>query len=361
MKVLTSYTIDELAKEMERSGMERFRAFQVFKWIYKKFQTDFDAMTDISKEHRKLLRESFLVHPIELETKVEAEDSTKYIFRTLDGHAVETVLIKERDHLTLCVSSQIGCAVGCKFCATAMDGLIRNLRVEEILDQLLQVQLRILPERIRNVVFMGMGEPLANYENIRKAIEIFISPWGLDLSKRRVSISTSGLIPQIKRMIQDQVMRDINLAVSINAPFEFLRASLMPISKTNTLGELMEVLKNYPYPKGRKIMLEYVMIKDVNDSVKHAQMLVNLIGEYKRKFKVNLIPYNPSLGIAYERPAMDRVYEFQRVLLDRGISAFVRISKGFEIFGACGQLRSKENMIKLSKWEEKAGLLNLYR
>ncbi len=361
MKVLASYTIDEFIKEVEKLGMGRLRASQVFKWVYKKFQTDFEAMTDISKEHRKLLKENFLVHSLELETQVEAEDSIKYIFRTRDGHAVETVLIRERDHLTLCLSSQIGCAVGCKFCATAMDGLIRNLRVEEILDQLFQVQLRILPERIRNVVFMGMGEPLANYENVRKAIEILISPWGLDISKRRVSVSTSGLISQINRMAKDQVMKDINLAVSINAPFEFLRESLMPISKTNTLGELMEVLKSYPYPKGRKIMLEYVMIKDVNDSVKHAQALLSLIGKHKKKFKVNLIPYNPSLGIAYERPTIDRVYKFQRVLLDDGVSAFVRISKGFEIFGACGQLRSKESMIKLKRWEEKAGLLNLYQ
>ncbi|WP_340695074.1 23S rRNA (adenine(2503)-C(2))-methyltransferase RlmN [Hydrogenobacter thermophilus] len=356
MEYITSYNLEELRERLAKLGMEKYRAVQILGWIYKKFQTDFDHMTDISKENRKLLKENFFVHPLELKEEVQAEDSTKYLFRTSDGYTVESVLIKERDHLTLCVSSQIGCAVGCKFCATAIDGLVRNLRTEEILDQFLHIQMKILPQRIRNVVFMGMGEPLANYENVRKAVEIMVSPWGIDLSKRRVSVSTSGIVAQIKRMSEDPIMKEVNLAVSINAPSQQLRELLMPISKTNDLSTLMKILKDYPYPKGRRIMLEYVIIKGINDKEEDALSLARLIGKYKSKFKVNLIPYNPDPDLPYERPSLEDIYKFQKVLWENGISAFVRLSKGVNIFGACGQLR-KRDVIKLREWkEEKAGL-----
>jgi 23S rRNA (adenine2503-C2)-methyltransferase len=342
MEYITPYNLDELRALVSKWGMPNYRAVQITRWIYKKFQTDFDLMTDISKEERKLLKEKFLVHTLEFQKEVPAEDSTKYLFKTKDGHTVETVLIRERDHLTLCVSSQIGCAIGCKFCATTIDGLVRNLKTEEIIDQFLQVQRRIMPQRIRNVVFMGMGEPLANYENVRKAVEIMVSPWGIDLSKRRISISTSGLIAQIKRMSQDPIMRDVNLAVSINAPYEKLREALMPISKTNSLSELIKTLKDYPYPKGRRIMLEYVLIKGVNDTKECAVAFGRIIGRHKNKFKVNLIPYNPDPDLPYERPQLAQVYEFQKILWSMDISTFIRLSKGISVFGACGQLRKRE-------------------
>ncbi|MEJ7554098.1 MAG: 23S rRNA (adenine(2503)-C(2))-methyltransferase RlmN, partial [Aquificaceae bacterium] len=199
MRVLTSFNLTELRDIFKELGLEPYRANQVLDWVYKKFETDFQNMTNLSKAHRNMLSEHFKVHTLELVGKVPAEDSVKYIFRTEDGHLIETVLIFERDHLTLCVSSQVGCAVGCKFCATAKDGLLRNLTTSEIIDQYLLVQ-KETPNKIRNVVFMGMGEPLANYEAVRKAVEIMVSPWGIDLSKRRVSISTSGLVAQIRRM-----------------------------------------------------------------------------------------------------------------------------------------------------------------
>jgi len=348
MELITSYNLKELRDRVSELCMPPYRANQILSWIYKKCETDFEQMTDISKEERKRLKGLFKVHTLELVREVPSDDSTKYLFRTQDGHLIETVLIKERDHLTLCVSSQVGCAVGCKFCATALDGLKRNLNTEEIIDQFLQVQRRVLPNRIRNVVFMGMGEPLANYENVRKAVEVMISPWGIDLSKRRVSISTSGIISQLKRMSQDPIMRELNLAVSINAPTQRLRESLMPISKTNTLEELMKVLKEFPYPKGRRIMLEYVLIKGVNDSPEDAKLLAELIGRHKHKFKVNLIPYNPDPDLPFKRPSMEDVYKFQKVLWDRGISTFIRISKGLSVFGACGQLRKRESVIMSS-------------
>ncbi len=339
-EALTSYNLQELRERFKQLGVEPYRANQVLNWVYKRFEDNFQNMTDLSKDLRERLAQVFDIHTLSLREKVQAEDSVKYIFQTKDGHLVETVLIFEKDHLTLCVSSQVGCAVGCLFCATAKDGLIRNLDTSEILDQYLQVQ-RDASQRIRNVVFMGMGEPLANYEKVRKAVEVMVSSWGIDLSKRRVSISTSGLINQLKRMAKDELLREVNLAVSINAPNQHMRRYLMPLGKSNTLEELMQTLVEFPYPPDRRIMLEYVLIKDVNDSPKYAHELARLVKPHRKKFKVNLIPYNPDPSLPFERPTMERVYEFQSVLRSYNISTFVRISKGVDVFGACGQLRSK--------------------
>jgi len=348
MEYITNYTLSELKERFKDLGLEPYRAKQVFRWIYKKFIADFARMTDLSKEHRKLLSENFQFHPLEKLDRVGASDAIKYLFKTTDNHIVETVLIKERDHYTLCVSSQIGCAVGCTFCATALDGLKRNLTTAEIIDQYIQVQQDLGEEKIRNVVFMGMGEPLANYENVKKAVEIMVSSEGLDLSKRRITISTSGIISQLKRMAQDEVMREVNLAVSLNAVSQKAREELMPLAKTNTLKELMEVLKSFPLPKYRRITLEYVLIKGINDSVKDAQKLAKLIGKHKKRFKVNLIPFNPDPNLPYERPSLTEIMKFQKVLWKYGISNFVRFSKGIEVFGACGQLRAKR--LKPESW-----------
>lgn len=340
MEIISSHNLKELRGRFESLGLEAYRANQVLNWVYKRFKTDFHQMTDLSKSHREMLAENFKVHTLKLLGRLDASDSVKYLFQTEDGHIIETVLIFEKDHLTLCLSSQVGCAVGCRFCATAKDGLIRNLHTSEIVDQYLQVQ-KELSQKVRNVVFMGMGEPLANYENVRKSIEIMVSSWGIDLSKRRVSLSTSGLIAQLKRMAEDELLREINLAVSINAPSQYLREFLMPLSKTNSLDELLDVLVEFPYPEDRRIMLEYVLIDGVNDSPMHAQELCKLIKPYRRKFKVNLIPYNPDSSLPFQRPPMERVYAFQEVLRKANISTFIRLSKGIEVFGACGQLRSK--------------------
>ncbi|MEN3028754.1 MAG: 23S rRNA (adenine(2503)-C(2))-methyltransferase RlmN [Aquificaceae bacterium] len=334
MELLTSYTLGELRERLEELGLEAYRANQVLNWLYKRFEVDFQNMTDLPKAHRELLSRHFRMHTLELIHKTTAEDSVKYLFRTQDGHIIETVLILERDHFTLCLSSQVGCAVGCRFCATAKDGLLRNLTTAEIVDQYVLVQ-KETPHRIRNVVFMGMGEPLANYEAVRKAVEIMVSPWGIELSKRRVSLSTSGLLTQIKRMAKDPLLKELNLAVSLNATSQHLREFLMPIGKTNTLQELMQTLVEFPYPSDRRIMLEYVLIKDVNDSKAQAQELARLVAPHRRRFKVNLIPYNPDPSLPFERPPMERVYAFQDILRSYHISTFVRLSKGLEIFGAC--------------------------
>ncbi len=354
---IAGYTLSELKAEISSLGFEPYRAEQVLRWIYHRSVHDFTAMTDLPKDLRSLLRERFSTSSLRLVQRVSAPSAVKYLFETADGHTVETVLIRERDHLTLCVSSQIGCAVGCRFCATAIDGLIRNLTTAEIVDQFLQVQ-RTEGEKPRNVVFMGMGEPLANYENVRKAVEIMISPWGLDLSKRRVTISTSGLISPLRRMAGDPLLREVNLAVSLNSPRQKLREELMPLSARNTIGELMDVLRSFPLRRYRRITLEYVLIGDVNDAPEFARELAKLIGRGRKRFKVNLIPYNPDPALPYRRPSMERILEFQRILWESGISTFVRFSKGYEIFGACGQLRQRRLVLKSHSHESAPQVAN---
>jgi 23S rRNA (adenine2503-C2)-methyltransferase len=345
MENLLSFTLTELRTAFEEEGIKPYRADQIFKWLYKKKVNDFSLMTDLPKDLRETLSEKYATSSLKLIERVKAPDSEKFLFGTFDGHRVETVLIKERDHLTLCVSTQIGCAVGCRFCSTAVDGLIRNLTADEIIDQYLQVA-RITGAKIRNVVFMGMGEPLANYLNLRKAVEIMVSPWGLDLSKRRVTVSTSGLIAPLRKMTKDPLLRDVNLAVSVNSPFETERENLMPLLKEGSLTELMEILYQFPLRPYRKITLEYVLINGVNDSQDHARALARLVHPKRKKFKVNLIPFNPSPELPFSRPPLERVMEFQRILWKEGISTFVRFSKGFETFGACGQLRARRTMLK---------------
>ncbi len=310
-------------------------------------------MTDLSKEFRRWLSENVRFHTLTPVERVEASDSVKYIFKTEDGKLIETVLIKEKDHWTLCVSTQIGCNVGCKFCATALDGLYRNLTAAEIVDQLFWVQKDIKGlekpwNKVRNIVFMGMGEPLANFANVKKAVQIFIDQKGVDISKRRLTISSSGILHQLEKMASDEVLKNVNLAISLNAPDQKTREEIMPITKTNPFEKLWDLLVNYPLPEGRKITLEYVLIKGVNDLPEHAQKLAHLVRPYRKRFKVNLIPYNPNPVLPYERPDEGRIYRFQKTLLDNAIIATVRWSKGQEVFGACGQLRAKrEGLIKI--------------
>ncbi len=346
MELLIEKTLPELRDWVQENNLERYRADQIYQWMFKKWEDHPQNMTNLSKELRRWLSENVKFHTLEKVERLEAPDSVKYLFRTEDGYLVETVLIREKDHWTLCVSTQIGCNVGCKFCATAKDGLIRNLRVGEIVDQLFWVQkdIKDLPKpwnKVRNIVFMGMGEPLANFKNLKKAVEIFIDQKGVDISKRRLTISSSGILHQLQKMAEDEILRNVNLAISLNAPNQEVREEIMPITKTNPFNELWNLLVNYPLPEGRKITLEYVLIKDINDREEHAEELARLIKPHRRRFKVNLIPFNPSPVLPYERPNEERIYRFQKILLDNAIITTVRWSKGQEVFGACGQLRAK--------------------
>ncbi|MBK3332158.1 23S rRNA (adenine(2503)-C(2))-methyltransferase RlmN [Persephonella atlantica] len=351
MTEIKNLNFGELERWVRQQGWKKFRAGQIAKWIYTKKAGSYDEMTDLSKDIRNFLKENTVLNVLQLITYEQSKEdgSIKFLWRLKDGHTIETVFIPERNHYTLCVSTQVGCAVGCDFCFTTKDGLIRNLSTAEIIDQYIQSQRFVgLEKRISNVVFMGMGEPLANYENVKKAVQIMTDDRMLGLSHRKITISSSGIIHQIKRMYQDSSFPQVRLAVSLNAADQKTREKLMPISETNTLENLMKTLNSLPVKTGYRIMLEYVLIKNVNDRPEDAHRLAKLIGKNKKRYKVNLIPFNPYPGSPYERPEEERVNRFHKILWQYNIGAFVRWSKGKDISAACGQLRKKEITEKVS-------------
>ncbi|MCX7738844.1 MAG: 23S rRNA (adenine(2503)-C(2))-methyltransferase RlmN [Hydrogenothermaceae bacterium] len=336
----------ELEEFVLKRGWQKFRAKQIAKWIYTKKVYSYDEMTDLSKEIRNKLKEEAEFDALELITYQQSklDGTVKFLWKLKDGNSIETVLIKEKDHWTLCVSTQVGCAVGCMFCYTTKDGLIRNLSTAEIVQQYINVQ-RLLGEgkenRISNIVYMGMGEPLANYDNVKKSVQIFTHPDMCKLSHRKITISSSGILHQIRRMYEDNDFPEVKLAVSINASQQNQRQFLMPISQTNTLEDLLVLLRTISLKPGWRITLEYVLIKGLNDTVEDAKRLADLIKRDRHRFKVNLIPFNPFPGSPFQRPEEERVYRFEKVLWDNGIATFIRWSKGIDIDAACGQLRKK--------------------
>jgi len=342
---LKDFNYKELENWVKNRGWQKFRAKQIAKWLYSKKVSSYDEMTDLSKDIRSYLKENTEFESLKLVSfeKSKIDGSIKFLWKLKDGNTIESVFIPERDHNTICISTQVGCAVGCKFCYTTKDGLIRNLTTAEIIDQYLQVQRFVgIENRISNVVYMGMGEPLANYENVKKSVQIFTDKNMLDLSNRKITISSSGILAQINKMYEDKEFPLVRLAVSLNASDQKIRENIMPISKTNTLEDLINTLNSLPYKTGYRIMLEYVLIKNVNDSEEDAKKLVKLIKDNKKRYKVNLIPFNPFEESEYERPDTEKVEKFQKILWDANISAFIRWSKGKDISAACGQLRKKE-------------------
>ncbi len=344
---LKNFNFKELENWVKEQGWPKFRAKQLAKWIYNKKVGSYDEMTDISKEIRQYLKDNTQLDTLELVSfeKSKIDGSIKFLWKLHDGHTIESVFIPERDHNTLCISTQVGCAVGCKFCYTTKDGLLRNLTTAEIVDQYIQVQrfVGLEPEkRISNIVYMGMGEPLANYDNVKKSVQILTDEKMVGLSNRKITISSSGIIAQILKMYEDKEFPQVRLAVSLNAADQKTREMIMPIAKTNTLEDLMKTLNSLPFKTGYRIMLEYVLLKGINDREKDAHNLARLIGKNKKKYKVNLIPFNPFEGSEFERPDEKRVERFQKILWDYNISAFIRWSKGKDISAACGQLRKKQ-------------------
>ncbi len=351
---IKNFDFKELENWVKGQGWQKFRAKQIAKWIYNKKVSSFDEMTDLSKEIRNQLKEKANLNVLELVTFEQSKEdgSIKFLWRLKDGNTIESVFIPEKGHNTLCISTQVGCAVGCKFCFTTKDGLIRNLTTAEIVDQYIQSQrfVGLEPEkRISNIVYMGMGEPLANYENVKKSVRIFTDDRMAGLSNRKITISSSGIIHQIVKMYEDKDFPQVRLAVSLNAADQKTREELMPISETNTLEDLMKTLNSLPVKTGYRIMLEYVLIKDINDSPKDAHKLAKLIGKNKKRYKVNIIPFNPYPGSPYERPDKERVDRFHKILWQYNIGAFVRWSKGKDISAACGQLRKKDTEVFLGK------------
>ncbi len=336
-------TREELSQWLDGKGIRPFRARQIFKWLYLKNADSFEQMTDLSKEMRMVLAEHFSIDRLVLqEHQISADTTEKYLFQLKDNQHIESVLIPEKDHFTLCVSSQVGCAMDCRFCLTAKGGLIRNLTVGEIIAQIRDARSFLIekgmdPLSLSNLVFMGMGEPLANYGNLIKALRIITdTDFGLKFSPRRVTVSTSGLLPQITKLGQDS---DVNLAVSLNATTDALRTKLMPVNRKYPLADLLETCRTFQMKPRNKITFEYILMKGVNDAPEDARKLVTLLRPVKAK--VNLIPYNEHDHGEFKRPERETITRFLQVLLDAGMTAITRKSKGDDILAACGQLKAK--------------------
>jgi len=339
---LLDLSLNDLGHWFEARGVRSYRAGQVFKWMYRKQTDAFCAMSDLSKEVRELLDASFSVNRLELVTTVKSRDgSIRYLFRLSDGHTIESVLMPETDHSTVCISTQVGCAQGCAFCLTGASGFVRNLTAGEIIGQVRDIQRDAgdMP-RLSNIVFMGMGEPLANYEAVVQSIGILTdASHGLGFSSRKVTLSTVGLVPKMLQLGQDVV---VNLAVSLNAADNETRNRLMPINRVFPLERLMAACKEYALPNRRRITFEYILMEGINDGVSDAFRLVRLL--HGIRAKVNLIPFNEHEGSSFRRPSEDAILKFQSILMERGLTAIIRNSRGQDIGAACGQLRADRNL-----------------
>ena len=327
------------AREMEEwavsHGLEPYRGRQIRHWLFTKLAGSSDEMGNIPKAVRAFVRENAIINPLEEVKALESEDGTrKYLFKLQDGHFIESVLIPERDHLTLCISSQAGCAMGCSFCLTGKQGLKRDLNASEIIEQVIFVKRSLEdPERLRNIVLMGMGEPLANYDAVMKALGNLIADDGMNFSHRKVTLSTCGLVPEMKRMGRDIT---VNLAVSLNAADDETRSSLMPINRKYPLTTLIRACREFPLPNRRMITFEYILINNVNDRNQDALRLSRLLSGMRAK--MNLIPLNPSPHSDLTPPPMNRILHFQDLLIKHHFTAIIRKSKGTDILAACGQL-----------------------
>lgn len=330
---------EELTDWLKDRGAAPFRARQILKWIYGRQADSFAAMTDLKKDIRLLLSDQFAIPRLDVETVAESRDgSRKYLFRLADDRRIETVLIPEKDHHTLCVSTQVGCAQGCGFCMTAAGGFERNLSAGEIIAQVRDIRrdLGAAPaKRLSNIVFMGMGEPLANYRNLVKALRVITDDaHGLGFSTRRVTVSTAGLVPRMADLGRDA---DVNLAVSLNAADDETRNRIMPINRTYPIDTLLAACRDYPLKPRRRITFEYILMKGINDAPADARKLVKLL--HPIRSKVNLIPFNEHPGSPFERPSPEAIDGFQQILLDANMTVIIRHSKGRDIGAACGQLR----------------------
>ena len=319
--------------------IESYRADQILKWIYLRQADRFDLMTDIAKDIRPVLEGHFTIGRLQKEkVEISIDGSQKYLFKLEDGKRIESVLIPERDHYTLCISSQAGCAQDCRFCLTARGGFQRNLSKAEIVSQVRDIKLQVEDSMpLSNLVFMGMGEPLANYKNLVDAIEVITdSSSGLGFAGRRVTVSTAGLVSRLAALGRDT---KVNLAISLNATDNDTRNRLMPINRKFPIEKLLEACQHFPLPGGRRITFEYVLLKDVNDTGEDAHRLVKLLRPIKSK--INLIPFNPYEGCQYQRPDEDAILRFQKILIDKNYTVMIRRSKGQDINAACGQLAAK--------------------
>ena len=331
---------DCLVQWFEEHGIRPFRADQVMRWVYNRKATSFDEMTNINKALRDRLSNHFAIDGLTMiEAQQSADGTRKLCFALKDDTRIESVLIGEKDHYTVCISAQAGCAMGCTFCMTAKNGLVRNLTAGEIIGQVMAAQ-QLTPDDkpLSNIVLMGMGEPLANYDNVMQALDIITDAEnGLKFASRRITLSTAGIVPKIGALGKN---RKIKLAISLNAPDNETRSRLMPINRRYPIEKLLDACRAYDRIHRDRITFEYILLKDVNDSPVHARKLAKLLAPIRGK--INLIPYNPHDGSEFMRPEKYAIEAFQAILVEKHYTTMIRWSKGDDISAACGQLAGRK-------------------
>jgi 23S rRNA (adenine2503-C2)-methyltransferase len=334
--VLTDLTRTQLETALRELGAPAFRARQIFQWVHRRGVGDFAAMTDVPEALRVQLAGLFRFTQITVARRDVSDDGTqKFLLRLGDGRTIESVFIPDTPNQTFCVSTQVGCAMGCRFCLTATMGLVRHLSPGEIVGQVAVLADALeLRGKTFNLVFMGMGEPLHNYDGTMTAVRILADELGMGIPPRRMTLSTVGLVPAIERLAGEEVMP--NLAISLHATTDEQRGSLVPVNRTYGIADVLEACRQFPLGRRDRITFEYVLLDGVNDTPADAHRLARLLGDLKAK--VNLIPLNPAAGIPFERPSDDQVNTFGRILADSGVIVSVRKSRGRDIRAACGQL-----------------------
>ncbi|SHO45368.1 23S rRNA (adenine(2503)-C(2))-methyltransferase RlmN [Desulfopila aestuarii] len=348
---LKNFDQEQLVKYVQSLGQPGFRGKQIMSWLYRPGVTDFAEMTDLAKDFRKILSEhayiSNFTDPI---VELSSDGCVKFGFRLEDGHIIESVLIPEPDRNTLCISSQVGCAMHCSFCLTGTMGFLRNLTPSEIVNQVCAVRdyllampddTRIGPDRVTNLVFMGMGEPLNNLKNVLTSLSILTEPKGLDLTTRRITVSTCGIVPKMREFGEKT---SVNLAISLHAVNDKTRDALMPVNERYSIDELLQACRDYPMPKRKRIMFEYILLAGVNDSDADARILAKKLRGIP--CKINLLPYNECPELPFKNPGRERLLAFQKILMNAHYSVFIRNSRGTDISAACGQLAGKEQESK---------------
>ena len=333
---IKSLNYDELADYIVSIGEKKFRAAQLYSWMHEKLACSYDEMTNISDKLKKVLKENTLytcLEPVRVQES-QIDGTKKYLFRLYDGNLIESVFMRYHHGNSVCISSQVGCKMGCRFCASTLNGCVRNLEPSEMLDQIYRIQ-SLTGERVSNVVIMGSGEPMDNYDNVVKFLGLINSDKGLNISQRNITVSTCGLVPRIKQLAELKLQ--ITLAISLHAPNDELRKTMMPIAYTYSIEQIMDACRYYLLQTARRISFEYSLVKGVNDSPESAKQLIKLV--HGMNCHINLIPVNPIKERDYEQSEKNSIHNFKEILEKAGVNVTIRREMGRDIDGACGQLR----------------------
>lgn len=333
---IKSLNYDELADYIVSIGEKKFRAAQLYSWIHEKLACSYDEMTNISDKLKKVLKENTLytcLEPVRVQES-QIDGTKKYLFRLYDGNLIESVFMRYHHGNSVCISSQVGCKMGCRFCASTLNGCVRNLEPSEMLDQIYRIQ-SLTGERVSNIVIMGSGEPMDNYDNVVKFLGLINSDKGLNISQRNITVSTCGLVPRIKQLAELKLQ--ITLAISLHAPNDELRKTMMPIAYTYSIEQIMDACRYYLSQTARRISFEYSLVKGVNDSPECARQLIKLV--HGMNCHINLIPVNPIKERDYEQSEKNSIHNFKEILEKAGVNVTIRREMGRDIDGACGQLR----------------------